>query len=258
MELTQWIARLNLTWVLLWHSFMPRRSRDSMKLVWVFLEPIGQLAVLVILFSLIGRTGGYGRSFALFLLTGIVMLQIFVRGSAEVSRTIENANSSRRLPQIGLFQPALAAAAFQLITAAIYAPALAVVIWWWYRVDVVPHHPERVLLALGLCATLAFGVGLIRGYCLRFLPFVERIFKTLARGMLLISGIFFMPSWLPPSYREILIWNPLLHVIELNRLGVYLDYPTIVFSEGYLAAWALGSVAFGMALVWSVRRQLRE
>ncbi|MEM8698183.1 MAG: ABC transporter permease [Pseudomonadota bacterium] len=252
------VAQLNLIWVFFWHQFMPKRPRESMKLAWVFLEPMGQLAVLIVLFALIGRSGGYGRSFALFLLSGIVALQIFTRGSGAIALMVERANSARRLPQAGIFHEPLAGLFFQWLTAAIYTPVLAYLIWWWYRVDVIPAHPERVLLALFVTGWLAFGMGLIRGYCLRFLPMAERVFKTSIRGLILVSGVFFMPSWLPPEYRDVIWWNPVLHAIELTRTGVYLDYPTTVFSPWYLATWCFGSVAFGMALIWTNRKRLRE
>lgn len=250
--------RLNLIWVMLWQSFVPRKRSESTKLIWVFLEPMGQLALLVILFAVIGRTGGYGRSFALFLLTGIVVLQIFNRGSEQVAQSIEKANSPRRMVDAGLFHGGLAQVMFQWTTAAIYAPVLAYLIWWWYRVEVVPAHPEQVLLAVGLAGMLTFGVGLIRGYCRRFLPVGERLFKTLSRGMILISGVFYMASWLPPAYRNVLSYNPILQLIELLRLGVYFEYPTTIFSMPYLVSWCLGSVTFGMALIWVSRKRLRE
>ncbi|MEM7505809.1 MAG: ABC transporter permease [Pseudomonadota bacterium] len=250
--------RLNLIWVMLWQAFMPRQRRESMKLVWVFLEPMGQLALLVALFALIGRTGGYGRSFALFLLTGIVVLQIFNRGSEQIALSIEKANSPRRMPDAGLFHGAIAQTMFQWLTAAIYAPVLAYVVWWWYRVEVVPAHPEVLLLAVALTGMLAFGIGLIRGYCRRFLPVGERLFKTLSRGLILISGVFYMASWLPPDYRYVLSYNPILQLIELVRLGVYFEYPTTLFSMTYLMSWCLGSVTFAMALIWVSRKRLRE
>lgn len=252
------LAQLNLIWVLLWHEFIPRRKRESTKLIWVFAEPVGQMAVLIILFSLIGRAPAYGRSFALFLLTGIVVLQFFRGGSEAVARGIEFANLPRRTPQIGLFHFGIAGLVFELLTAAVYAPVLGCIIWWWEGVSAIPHHPEILLGGVLALMGLSFGIGLIRGYCRRFLPFVDKIFSTMTRGLILVSGVFYMASWLPPEYRHVLSFNPLVHAIELVRLGVYFEYPTTIYSPTYLFGWILGSITFGMALVWSVRKRLRQ
>lgn len=253
------LIRLNIIWVMLWQSFAPKRQRDSMKLVWVFLEPAGQLIILATLFSLIGRDGGYGRNFALFLFSGIVTLLLFRRGSQFAAVAIELLNMpNRTVPRAGIFHGAIVGVLFETMVAVIYTPFICAFIWWWFRVEVTPHHPEILALGVVTVMALTFGVGLVRGYCLRFLPFVERIFKTLSRGLILISGVFFVPSWMPPEYREVLSYNPLIHAIELIRMGIYHDYPTVIFSSSYLTGWAVGSVTFGVALVWVARKRLRE
>ncbi|MEM0943644.1 MAG: ABC transporter permease [Pseudomonadota bacterium] len=252
------LDRINLIWVHLWLGFTAKTPRENMKLVWVFLEPAGQLLILLTLFSLIGRVPAYGRSFALFLFTGLVFLNFFTRGSVAVSLAIERANSPRRLPEVGLFQPAIAALLMHMLIAAAVAPTLGYAIWYFQQVPVAPLQVWPLFQVILWGSLLVFGVGLVRGYCLRFMPAVERVFKTISRGLFLFSGIFYVPSWLPPEYRWAIAYNPIVHVIELGRTAIYLKYPTTVLSMPYLVGWALGSTVFGMALVWAARARLRE
>ena len=252
------VTSLNLIWVLTWLKFLPRTRRESAKLFWLFVEPAGQLAVLIVIFTFIGRTPAYGTSMALFLLTGIVILNFFTVGSGMVMQSMLGVNNKLRLPTVGLYHDAIANVIFKLITALGYTSLLLVGVWYFQRIDVIPAHPLIALQAF-LWGTLAtFGMGLLRAYATKFLPIAERIYATLSRGLIFISGIFYVPSFMPPQIREILYYNPILHIIELFRLGMYDQYPTIIYSPFYLQMFALGSTALGAGLIWRKRNEFME
>ena len=254
----QTATSLNLIWVLTWLKFLPRTRRESAKLFWLFVEPAGQLSILIILFTFIGRTPAYGTSMALFLLTGIVMLNFFQVGSSMVMAAMLQSSNKLRLAPIGIYHDAIASSVFKLITAIGYTALLLIGVWYIQGIDVVPKHPLIAAQAFLWCTACCMGMGLLRAYATKFLPLVERVYATLSRGMIFISGVFFVPSFMPPQIRELLVYNPVLHVIELFRLGMYDQYPTIVYSSNYLQLFALGSTALGAGLIWRRRSEFTE
>jgi capsular polysaccharide transport system permease protein len=247
---------LNLFWTLFWQDFTPRSRRESFKLVWAFAEPAGQLLVLIAAFSLIGRLASYGNSFPLFLLTGVITLTTFTQTAAQVLSAVQSLRSANRLAPIGLFHAALARVAFQLVVGTFTTIILAVAIAVATHAETAPHHVPRVAAAFLAIGLLGFGVGLIRGWSMTFLPVVERIYAIAARVLIFVSGVFFVPSFMPPQLREWLVWNPILHAVELMRMGFYDQYPSILFSPGYLLGAGLGSTALGMMLLWRNRARL--
>ncbi len=249
---------LNLIWVLTWLKFLPRSRRESAKLFWLFAEPAGQLAIMIILFTFIGRTPAYGTSMALFLLTGIVMLNFFQVGSGMVMQAMIQSNNKLRLAPIGLYHDAIASSAFKLITALGYTSILLIGVWYVQSINVVPKHPLIAVQAFLWCTLACLGWGMLRAYAAKFLPLVERIYVTISRGMIFISGVFFVPSFMPPQIREWLWYNPVLHIIELFRLGMYDQYPSIMFSQTYLAMFVLGTTALGCGLIWRQRSEFME
>ena len=249
---------LNLIWVLTWLKFLPRSRRESAKLFWLFVEPAGQLSVLIIVFTFIGRSPAYGSSMALFLLTGIVMLNFYQIGSGMVTQAMIQSNNKLRLAPIGIFHNAIATSVFKLITAVGYTVLLLISVWYLQGIHVVPKHPLIVAEAFLWCTACCMGMGLLRAYVTKFLPLVERVYSTLSRGMIFISGVFFVPSFMPPQIRELLVYNPVLHVIELFRLGMYDQYPSILYSSNYLQLFALGSIALGAGLIWRQRSEFIE
>lgn len=254
----QTATSINLLWVLLWMKFLPRTRRESAKLFWLFVEPAGQLAIMIVLFTFIGRTAAYGTSMALFLLTGIVILNFFQVGSGMVMHAMLGASNRLRLAPVGIYHDAIANSVFKLITALGYTSLLLVGIRYFQGVNVVPKHPLIALEAFLWCTLSCFGFGLLRAYATKFLPLVERTYATVSRGLIFISGVFFVPSFMPPQIRELLVYNPILHIIELFRLGMYQQYPTILYSPLYLQLFALGSTALGAGLIWRQRDEFLE
>ncbi len=255
-SLTRLGRALDVVWVLTWQNFTPRNRRERSKLVWVFMEPLGQIVVLMLIFSLIGRTPAYGRSFALFLLTGVVMLTITTRVSALVRAAIVGLSSASRPVSEGMFHEAIARTLFYGLTAVVYT----VVLMWGVgvieRVDVIPAYPLGAAAAFFWVLMLGFGLGLLRGWAALHLPPLDRLYGILSRGLIFVSGVFYATSFMPPQIRDIIVWNPLLHAIEAFRLSLYHDYPTIVYDGDYLRGVALGMTTAGMALLWHSRARV--
>ncbi|MBK0399980.1 ABC transporter permease [Limibaculum sp. M0105] len=242
----------------MWHKFVPRNNREGMVLFWVFVEPAAQLAILLILLTLVGRAAGYGTSFALFLLTGISTLHLFNSTSTAVKNAVATLESPRRLATVGVFTPAIAALGFRFTVGVVSAIALGYGVVVWQHLHGVPYDFLTCLEAFVLTALLAFGMGLIRGYSRLFMPVFERVYAIFSRVLLFISGVFYVPSFLPPAFRELLAWNPVLHAIDWVRTGVYSGYPELILSRGYFVAFVLGSVALGCALIWHDRRRILQ
>lgn len=251
--------RLDVVWTLFWHRFVPRGPRDGLRLAWVFLEPAGQIAIMLAVFAFVGRSGGYGPSFALFLATGVVILSIVNRAAALVSGTVVALRRPKRPVAIGPFDDALAAAGFKLVTALVYTPLIAVGIALWQQVPVLPQAPGAVLAALAIATLLGFGLGLVRGVSERLARPVAQAIGVISRALLFVSGVFYMPDALPPEWRGWLAWNPVLQAVELMRRGVYgADYPSTAFDARYLALVALLTVVAGVLLVQASRARLMD
>jgi capsular polysaccharide transport system permease protein len=248
--------RLNLIWVLMWQNFMPRNQRERAKLAWVVLEPIGYIAVTVAVFIVIGRRPPYGESLALWFATGIVPITFFTQGVQMIASTVWELSAPSRLATIGPFHEAIARSLFKFTVTFIYFFIVLGLISLIEGRELSIYRFDYILYCFVYTTLLIFGWGLSIGFYTIFLPFVAKIYNILNRALVFISGVFFVPSFLPPVFRDWLAWNPILHTLELMRLGFYPDYPSIVYSTAYLVIVTSGVVVLGVALVWRRRVEL--
>ena len=68
--------------------------------------------------------------------------------------------------------------------------------------------------------------------------------------------MFFTAEMLPKGIRDILLYNPVLHVIEYLRSSFFQQYESVYYNLGYAGAWALGLFAFGFATMQLRRDEL--
>jgi capsular polysaccharide transport system permease protein len=147
-------------------------------------------------------------------------------------------------------KPLDAAVARLVLEAVIHLLALAVLllgaVYLGYAVPV--HDPLAALGALGLLAGLGAGLGLIA--CVVACRFEEskKIIPVLMRPLYFLSGIFFPLDAIPAQFQPYLLWNPILHGIELFRGSIVVVDAEIHGDFTYLGIAALVVIYAGLAL----------
>jgi ABC-type polysaccharide/polyol phosphate export permease len=63
-----------------------------------------------------------------------------------------------------------------------------------------------------------------------------------------LSGVAFMVHWLPPEYREAVLWLPMVNGLEILREGYFGDVVPTHYDVGYLAEFCAGLTFFGLAV----------
>jgi len=93
---------------------------------------------------------------------------------------------------------------------------------------------------------LGTGMGILNAVMLSVWESWQYVESILTRPLIIISGVFYIPSKLPTAAVDILKWNPVLHLIEWIRTGYYSNYASTVLDKNYLIWFALLSLLFGL------------
>ena len=214
--------------------------------VWAIITPTVGVGLLVFLFSLIDRQPPFGSSLALFFATGILTLQFFTELSNKLM-TVFDAN--RALLTYPIIKDVDTLMARAILVAATYVVIMAVFYTMLFVLNLapLPAHPEHVILAFLATFLLGLGFGTLNAVIASLWDTWTQIEKILTRPLFFISGIFYVPSQLPPQARDLLQWNPVLHLVEWFRNGFYPNYNSMLLDVSYPVSVGAGMLLVGLA-----------
>lgn len=218
---------------------------SSFGYIWAIITPTASVGLLVFLFSLIDRQPPFGASLALFFATGILTLQFFTELSGKLM-TVFDAN--RALLTYPIIKDMDTLAARILLISATYLVIMTLLYTILIVLDLapLPAHPEQLVLAYFATALLGSGLGSLNAVILSLWNTWAQIERVVTRPLFFISGIFYVPSQLPPQARELLQWNPVLHVVEWMRNGFYPNYNSSILNIWYPIGMGLALLLFGL------------
>lgn len=225
-----------------------RYARLSGGYLWAFLEPVAVILLLSILFSQAFRAPPLGDSFVLFYATGYLPLVLFSDVSDKMAASVSYSRQLLSYPRVTVLDAILARGILNLIT---QICVVTLVLTGLALVGVLTHPPRLDALgaSLGMAAALACGMGLLNCLAFSYSPVWQRLWSIGSRPLFLVSGLFYTFEDLPLHLREVLIWNPLIHVVGQMRTAVYPTYSAAYVQPGYVLAIGLGTALLGVLLL---------
>ena len=216
-----------------------RYGRSPGGYIWALFEPLGAIMILGVGFSLLLTSPPLGTSFFLFYATGFLPFNIYQVQSLVVSRAIGYSKPLLFYPAVTWVDAVLARFILNGLTS--------VLIYYILMTSIMIATDTRTVLDLApivwstvLVMLLGLGVGVLNCALAGLFPTWDLIWSVITRPLFLMSGIFFLFDDMPQLAREILWWNPLIHVTGLVRRGLYPGYDAAYSSPIYVMALGLG------------------
>ena len=232
-----WIPRfLRVMMALMLSEMATTYGKSSLGYLWAVLEPIGAITVLSIAFSYALQNPALGSSFPLFYATGYMPFMLYNTMQNQVSATLRENIQLLFYPRVTYMDAILSRFFLTIITQFLVA---AVVFLGIMMLDQVNQQLDimAILVSLLTAAVLGLGIGVLNCVIIYLLPSWRLIWSIITRPIFLISCIFYLFDTLPISLQNFLWFNPLIHIVGLNRTGFYsfyeggyivLAYPLIV------------------------------
>lgn len=205
---------------------------SSFGYLWAILTPTASVALLVFIFTLVNRQPPFGLSLALFFATGIFILQFYNEFSRKLMTVFDANKALLTYPIIKDVDTLLARGILITITNSLI---MFVFFGCLIALDLAsfPATIEQNILAFLATALLGLGMGTTNAVIISFWATWAQVEKVLTRPLFFISGIFYVPSLLPPEAIEFLKWNPVLHLVEWFREGYYPNYNSLILNKLY-------------------------
>ena len=243
------------------HALALRETRtrfgsNQLGYVWALLEPLFWIGTFAVLFTIADRPAPGGMDLVPFLATGIIAYELVLKTADKGSQAINGNKALLFYPQVHTLDLILARTALEFAT---YGLVFVLIVGAWaFTVPRARIDDVLVLVgAFGLSGLLGMGLGLVLCGLNVLSSTVDRIRGPLFRPLFWISGLFFSASSLPGYAREYLLYNPILHCIELARAGFFPAYDARYADPGYVALWIVALFFIGLTLERKVRHKVQ-
>lgn len=255
---SSWQIQRAVVFALLMRELKTRFGGRLSGIVWVLGLPLLQLAILVwINTALRGRLSRAGLEFPIFLMLGLVPFQLF-RGLW--TQLMNSAAANRGLFGFKQVKPLDAMIARMILEICLQALIFVCAMMFLGRIGyspVVPHDVLPVMVAFMLLALLGGGLGVLSAVLQDAFPRWGTFVSLISMPLYLLSGIIFSLHHLPAEMTAMLLWNPVLHLVELLR-GAYVPGYSLLQGvnwrtpiEQIVIIWAIA-----MNVYWMRRQQL--
>lgn len=246
--------------IYVWQALFLREALDRFfgsraAWAWLLVEPAMHIGFMSCVWGMMRKNSMGGINVGMWIILGMLSFFLFRRTSVQTLHALDCNKAFFAFRQVRPFDVALVRAsveAFSMFFISLFILGVAAMMGF----DVLPDDPLKVLLALAGLWLFGLGYGLVTSVCMRLVPDSGHIFQILMMPLYLVSGVIMPLTFIPVPYRNWLLWNPLVHGLELVRLGFFSNYHTLNVSFDYLYSWVLGSLALGLILYRGLETRL--
>lgn len=215
--------------------------------IWAILEPSAHLLVMLALFGYIMHRTMPGISFAVFLLNGIIPFFIFSNISNRSVGAIEANQGLFNYRPVKPIDTIFARAILETIIYVIVYAFLMIVVWMAGENFSITNFIQLFLSWFSLIV-LSCGLGLIFMVIGKTFPEMEKFLPIILKPLYFTSCIMYPLHSVPREYWHFLLWNPIIHAVELSREAVMPGYISNGVSIYYLSLSSLVILFIGLAL----------
>jgi len=240
---------------LIMRETLSRYGDHKLGFMWALLEPVFMVTVFVGFMSLMSSGSPGGMPLIPFMITGIVPYTMFRNTMNQMQGAISANRSLLGFPQVTTFDVIIARAILEgAVLLCVFAFMIAMTHLIGYEVRI--ENPLGVLLSCLTLLVLGSGFGFFFACLMPIFPSIGQISSlVLGRPLLISSGLFFTVGSVPSPIREYLLYNPILHLIELQRSYFFHEYESSYGSWSYALGWMIGALVCGLLMHQALRRR---
>ena len=242
---------------LVFRELRTRFGRQQLGYIWAFLEPMLFVAVLSVVYTIGFKGRAVDVPVILFLVTGIVPFFLFRQTFTRAVGAILSNRPLLTFPQVTPLDLVIGRSVLEALTMVIVFVVVVV------AYAVFGGDPVRIENAVGvvycICAMslIGFGAGAFVGSFSIMFPSIERMIPALVnRPLFYTSGMFFTLEMMPEPVIPYLLYNPLLHAIELLRGYFFVEMSSRYADHGYLNWAVLIALFLGLLAQRALRKKI--
>lgn len=212
-----------------------------------FLFPLVHIFALVGIWVAVGRTAPYGESNILWFSVSMIPFIIFSYVSRFLLIHVLHNKVLLSFPVIKVTDVIFSGVLIEIFNASMVIIIVCVILWF-IGVDFWPYDVVEASKALAASILLGLGLGIANALIGVIMPmWVTGYFLTVI-VIWITSGVMFIPSSFPEYIRDILYYQPVVHLVEWMREAYYPGYNSLILDKTFVVGYALLFIACGLAI----------
>ena len=223
--------------------------------LWAILEPLTFVVVIGWLRSHFGEESVFNIPIYIFFALGYMGYQLFEKTMTRAGYAISANRGLFNYRQVKPIDAILARVILELLVFWSTVMVL-LLLFGWLGMSVKVDDPLLIVACTTNLMLMSLGGALIVSSSSHFIKEVEKIIPIVTRPLFFISAVFFSLQDIPQQFHVYLLWNPILHAVELLRSGFYSSYPSEGLSLSFLTACSLVALFIGFSVHRLTRSRL--
>lgn len=195
-----------------------------------------------------------GQSLVLFVTTGLIPFIGFMYMGRKMMESVLGNRPLLFFPQVKSTDLLISRAILEVIIF-LTSSLLCLIFLFFVGVDPIPAYPLEAILAVLTTIFVSIGIGTLNACIVTFFPAYAMGYVLVQISLYTLSGVFFVPEFLPQIAYDVLAYNPLLHCVIWFRSAYYPGYG-IGAEKGYAVLCGATFLLLGLLVDRFVVRRL--
>jgi capsular polysaccharide transport system permease protein len=213
---SEWEVQRGVLFALVLREMKARVGGQWVGAVWTLIEPLAHVLLILTIFGVIRGATIHGIEFPVFMVTGLLPYFLFQHLTVRLMDGIDANRGLFSYRQVKPLDTLLSRDCVEtLMNLLVYVVTLGILARLGF--SVIPQGPLEVVGVNLLIALLGTGCGVFFAVVTHERP---RLRSTIRMSMVLLylsSGVIFRVDLVPREYLDLMLLNPLLHLLELSR-----------------------------------------
>ena len=221
---------------------------------WAVFDAMFMVLIFAGLKSAISSNSMPGLDFPVFLATSFLAFFLWKNIVSQSMHAFEANKALFAYKQVKPFDTIVTRVLLELLVSSV-ATLIFVAIGLYLGFDISVKNFNMVMLAVVWLCIFGFGVGLMNAVFTYFYEFYGKVFSIIMTPLLWVSALMYTVDSLPPILRKILLYNPLVHFIEMIHGYYFHSLNTYYVDYEYMLYWTL--IPLWIGLFFYIRSEKR-
>lgn len=246
----------NVIYALFLREIQTRFGTRKMGYFWAIVEPSAQIGVFLVVKLLLFSSSMPGVDFAVFLTSGFLTYNLFKNILSNSMGAFEANQALFLYAQVKPIHTICARVLVEFLIF-IFVSTLFLFLGWYFNLNIVPQNLLLIILSILWLVIFAFSLGLLFAIIGRFYETFKTIINLMFSPLMFLSAIFYSVEHLPSSAREFVLYNPLVHFIELIHGNYIYALDTKYVDYTYISLWTIIPLFLGLYFYGKTERKIQ-